>query len=100
MLILANNGNWEKSERTSTIAPEAHIDGGTVFLPVNISEITMSVPDEVNEDGDVLSYKDVAGYAFDEYRINHPVGLPQEAMDAYQQALVLFTDALKTLGVM
>ena len=100
MLIISNNGNWEKSERTSTIAPEAHIDGGTVFLPVNTTEITMSVPDEVSEDGEVLSYKDAVGYAFDEYRINHPVGLPQEAMDAYQQALVLFTDALKTLGVM
>ena len=82
------------------IAPEAHIDGGTVFLPVNIREITMSVPDEVEESGDVLSYKDALGYAFDEYRVNHPVDLPQEAMDAYQQALLLFTDALKTLGVM
>ena len=60
----------------------------------------MSVPEEMSEDGEVLSYKDVAGYAFDEYRINHPVDLPQDAMDAYQQALVLFTDALKTLGVM
>jgi len=59
----------------------------------------MVVPDETGQDGEVLTTQEVAGYSFDEYRINHPVDLPQEAMDAYQNALVLFTDALKTLGV-
>ena len=91
MLILANNGNWEKSQRESTELPEVHIDGGTVFLPVNVREITVSVAKHAESGTEGI--EEVAGYAFDEYRINHPIGLPKDAMDAYQAALVFFAEA-------
>lgn len=99
MLILKNNGNWEKSERTSKIYPEAHVDGGTMFLPINIEETTLFEP-VYDEDGEIISTEKVAGYSFGEYRINKAVNLPEEAAAALAAAFQISTQALKILGVM
>lgn len=99
MLILENNGNWEKSHRVSTIFPEPKVDGGTMFLPVNITETTVTLP-VTDEAGEVTSTQEVAGYSFDEFRINKAVGLPEEAAEALADAFKLETQALKILGVM
>lgn len=99
MLIKGNNGKWEKSHRKSTIYPEMKIDGGTIFLPVNIVEITMTV-DETDEAGVVISTTEVTGYQFDEYRINKAEGLPEEATTALATAFQISVEALKILGVM
>lgn len=75
------------------------IDGGTMFLPVNITEISMTVS-ETDEAGVVISTKEVTGYRFDEYRINKAVGLPEEATTALAAAFELSVSALKIMGVM
>lgn len=97
MLILANNGNWEKSVRTAIQKPEAHIDGGTMFLPLNIKETTVKTYTE-NEDGTVTE-AEASGYAFDEYRVNRAIGLPDEAVDALAAAFSISVQALEILGV-
>lgn len=99
MLIVENNGNWEKSHRVSTIFPEAKVDGGTMFLPVNITETTVTMP-VTDEAGEVISTEEVAGYSFAEYRINKAVDLPEEAAAALAAAFQISTQALKILGVM
>lgn len=98
MLIVENNGNWEKSHRVSTIYPEAKVDGGTMFLPVNITDATVVVP-VTDESGEQTATEEVAGYAFDEYRINKAVDLPEEAAAALAAAFQISTQALKILGV-
>lgn len=99
MLIVENNGNWAKSHRVSTIFPEAKVDGGTMFLPVNITETTVAMP--VTDDaGEVTSTEKVSGYEFDEYRINKAVDLPEEAAKALADAFQISVQALKILGVM
>lgn len=99
MLIIENNGNWAKSHRVSTIFPEAKVDGGTMFLPVNITETTVTMP-VTDEAGEVISTEEVAGYSFAEYRINKAVDLPEEAAAALAAAFQISTQALKILGVM
>lgn len=99
MLIKSNNGNWEKSQRTSLVYPEMKIDGGTMFLPVGIVPIQMTVT-ETDEAGEPISTKEVTGYQFDEYRINKAVGLPEEATTALAEAFELSVSALKIMGVM
>lgn len=85
--------------RTSKIYPEAHIDGGTMYLPINISDTTLIEP-VYDEAGELVSTKEVAGYAFEEYRINKAEGLPEEATAALAGAFQISTQALKILGVM
>ena len=99
MLIIENNGNWAKSHRVSTIYPEPKVDGGTMFLPVNITDTTVTLP-VADEAGEITSTEEVAGYSFDEYRINKAVGLPEEAAAALADAFQLSSQALKILGVM
>lgn len=70
-----------------------------MFLPVNITETTVILP-VTDEAGEVVSTEKVAGYSFDEYRINKAVGLPEEAAEALADAFKLETQALKILGVM
>lgn len=70
-----------------------------MFLPVNITETTVTLP-ITDEAGEVTSTKEVQGYAFEEYRINKAVGLPEEAAEALADAFKLETEALKILGVM
>lgn len=84
--------------RTSTVYPDPHIDGGTMFLPVNISETTIQIPCE--DDSGNVTYADTPGYRFDEYRINKAVDLPEEATQAMAEAFQLSCQALKILGVM
>lgn len=85
--------------RTSKVYPEAHIDGGTMYLPINISDTTLTEP-VYDEAGELVSTKEVAGYAFEEYRINKAEGLPAEATAALAGAFQISTQALKILGVM
>ena len=99
MLIIENNGNWEKSQRTSLVYPEMKIDGGTMFLPVGIKEIPMTVT-KTDEAGAPISTKEVTGYQFDEYRINKAVDLPEEATTALAEVFELSVAALKIMGVM
>lgn len=70
-----------------------------MFLPVNITETTVTLP-VTDEDGEIISTEEVAGYSFDEYRINKAVGLPEEASAALAEAFQISTQALKILGVM
>lgn len=70
-----------------------------MFLPINISETTLTEP-VYDEIGEVVSNEKVAGYSFDEYRINKAVGLPEEASTALADAFQISTQALKILGVM
>lgn len=70
-----------------------------MFLPVNISETTVVVP-VTDESGEQMATEEVAGYAFDEYRINKAVDLPEEAAAALAAAFQISTQALKILGVM
>lgn len=99
MLIKSNGGNWEMSQRTSLIQPEMKIDGGTIFLPVNIVETPMTIVG-TDEAGEPISTEEKMGYQFDEYRINRAVGLPEEAIAALADGFKLETEALKILGVM
>ena len=99
MLIIENNGNWERSKRTSQIYPEAHIDGGTMFLPINIEETTILEP-VYDEEGVEISTTERSGYSWDEYRINKAVDLPEEASAALADAFQISVQALKILGVM
>ena len=70
-----------------------------MYLPVNITETTVTLP-VTDEDGEVISTEEVTGYAFDEYRINKAVELPEEASAALADAFQLSSQALKILGVM
>lgn len=96
MLIVENGGNWEKSRRTSSVLPEAHIVGGTIFLPVNIIPAKVSIVEETEESSEIV---EVDGYSFDEYRINRAAGLPEEAVAALAAAYGLSMQALSILGV-
>ena len=87
------------SERTSKQYPEPKIDGGTLFLPINISEITIA-EHVLNDSGDVVSTVNINAYRFDEYRINRAEGLPEDASAALAEAFQLSVSALKILGVM
>lgn len=99
MLIVKNSGNWEMSERTSKKYPEPRIDGGTLFLPVNITETTL--PEYTHdEEGEVVSSVEVAAYHFEEYRINKAEDLPDGAAAALAEAFQISAAALKILGVM
>lgn len=89
MHLIANEGNWELSRRTSLLAPEAHVDARTIFLPINITKTTIPVEDE---GGEIIP---TDGYAFDEYRINRAVGLPDEAAAALLAAFGEESAALK-----
>lgn len=99
MLIVKNNGNWEMSVRTSKRYPEPKIDGGTLFLPINITETTL-VECVLDENEEVVSSTEVPAYRFDEYRINKAEGLPEGAASALAEAFQLSVSALKILGVM
>lgn len=70
-----------------------------MFLPVNITDATVVVP-VTDESGEQTATEEVAGYAFDEYRINKAVDLPEEAAAALAAAFQISTQALKILGVM
>lgn len=70
-----------------------------MFLPVNITETTVAVP-ATDESGEQTDTEEVAGYAFDEYRINKAVDLPEEAAIALASAFQISTQALKILGAM
>lgn len=69
-----------------------------MYLPINISDTTLTEP-VYDETGVQVSTEEVAGYAFDEYRINKAVGLPEEAASALADAFQLSNQALKILGV-
>lgn len=69
-----------------------------MYLPINISDTTLTEP-VYDETGAQVSTEEVAGYAFDEYRINKAVGLPEEAASALADAFQLSNQALKILGV-
>lgn len=99
MLIIENNGNWERSRRTSTIMPDAHYSGGTVFVPVNVSSAKVLVADPDSIEGESQGFIEVDGYVFDEYRINDAVNLPQEAASALLAAFIEAMQALSILGV-
>lgn len=69
-----------------------------MFLPMNISETTVTLP-VVNESGEQIAVEETVGYAYDEYRINKVVNLPEEASAALADAFQISTRALKILGV-
>ena len=88
-MLTVRNGNWEKSEITSLIYPSPTINAGTAYVPLNIRPAPISV---VDEDG---TEHEEMGYSYDEYRINHAVDLPQEALDALMNAFANNSECLK-----
>lgn len=106
MLKIVNDANWEKSERTSLFEPSVYADANTIYLPVNIREV--SVPfTEYNLAGEAVGTFDKPGYSYDEYRINRAIDLPEEAATTLATALYLNLEenadmraALEMMGVL
>ena len=89
--------NYEIAQRTSQEYPYARKDAGTIYIPVDIKELTVPVTTE--DDTSVPETEIVSGFTFTEYRINKAEDLPNEIVQAIIEAFIEDENALKELGM-